>query len=128
MRKAILIVLLLLGTFVVVQASPVQAKKTIRDAGSFLKTTTDETGLKETDPVQVSAIVLNGAFALVGLIFLILMVYGGISWMLARENDEIATKARNTVKHAAIGLIIIAGAYTITYFFTDLFQRGAQVG
>lgn len=65
---------------------------------------------------QFIADIINVFFGLLGTIFIILMVYGGYTWMTASGNSEKVTKAQNTLKVAIIGIIIIASAYAITYF------------
>lgn len=60
--------------------------------------------------------VIKGALVLVGTIFLILMVYGGYIWMLARGDEAAAKKAKDIITMAIIGIIIVLAAYTITYF------------
>ena len=52
----------------------------------------------------------------VGVIFLILTIYAGITWMLARGNDQEVTKAKNLLTDSIIGLIIVFAAYAITVF------------
>lgn len=51
-----------------------------------------------------------------GIIFLVLMVIGGYKYMMARGNEEQVTEALGLMRRAIIGLIITAGAYSITYF------------
>ncbi|MEA3398203.1 MAG: hypothetical protein U9R06_00465, partial [Patescibacteria group bacterium] len=58
--------------------------------------------------------IVGTLLSFVGVIFLILMIYGGYLWMLARENEEQAKKARNIITNALIGLIIVLAAYAIT--------------
>jgi TRAP-type C4-dicarboxylate transport system permease small subunit len=58
---------------------------------------------------------------LVGVIFLILMVYGGYIWMIARGNDELISKAKDTIRSAIIGIIIVVGAYAITSYLVNAF-------
>ncbi len=52
----------------------------------------------------------------IGVIFLILMIYAGISWMTAAGNDEKVKKAKDLIINAIIGLIIVLAAYAITAF------------
>ena len=59
---------------------------------------------------------IKTGLALVGVIFLLLMVYGGYTWMIARGEEEEATKAKNTITMAAIGMAVVLIAYVITYF------------
>ena len=49
-----------------------------------------------------------------GVVFLILMIYGGYLWMLARGNEQEVEKAKNIIQNALIGLVIVLAAYAIT--------------
>lgn len=66
------------------------------------------------DPL-ISTIVQT-ALSLVGVIFLVLMIYGGYLWMTARGAEEQVTKAKNLITAAVIGLIIVLAAYAISIF------------
>ncbi len=55
----------------------------------------------------------------VGVIFLILMIAGGLMWMTASGNEERVTKAKSLITNAVIGMIIVFSAYAITYFVTE---------
>ena len=63
--------------------------------------------------------IIAGALTLVGVLFFILMLYGGITWMLARGNEEYTKRALNTIVAAIIGLIVVAASYVITKFVFD---------
>lgn len=52
----------------------------------------------------------------VGVIFFILIVYGGLMWMTAQGNDQKVAKAKELIINATIGLIIVLSAYAITSF------------
>ena len=56
------------------------------------------------------------ALSLVGLIFLILMVYAGFLWMTARGDEGQVDKARKTIISSTIGLVIVVSAYALTVF------------
>jgi hypothetical protein len=58
--------------------------------------------------------VIQVALSFLGVIFLILMIYGGFLWMTASGNEEKAGKAKKILTAAIIGLIIVIGAYAIT--------------
>ncbi|MDD5110730.1 MAG: hypothetical protein PHI63_05995 [Patescibacteria group bacterium] len=55
-----------------------------------------------------------------GLLFTILILYGGYRWMLARGNESEIDKAKSIIRSAIIGLIVTLASYsvwlTITYF------------
>lgn len=59
---------------------------------------------------------IQGALALLGVIFLALLVYGGYLWMIARGEEAEVTKAKDTIKMAVIGLAIVLAAYAITAY------------
>lgn len=75
----------------------------------------------ETDPLIIAGKVIKAVLSLLGVIFLVLMIYGGYIWMLARGNDQEVEKAKNIIKNAIIGLIVVLAAYAITAVFYDLF-------
>jgi cbb3-type cytochrome oxidase subunit 3 len=50
----------------------------------------------------------------VGVVFLALIIYGGVIWMLARGNETEVTRAKNIILYAVIGLVVVLGAYAIT--------------
>lgn len=67
----------------------------------------------------VIGIVISSALALVGVIFLVLTVYGGYIWMTARGDEGSVEKAKGTISRSVIGLVIVLAAYAITYFVID---------
>jgi hypothetical protein len=64
---------------------------------------------------------ISAALTLVGLVFLILMVYGGYLWMTARGQEEIIGKAKNIIIGTVIGLVVVVAAYAITVFVIGQF-------
>ena len=54
-----------------------------------------------------------------GVIFLILMIYAGFNWMTAGGDEEQITKARNTIRAAIIGLLIVVSAYALSVFIIE---------
>ena len=65
---------------------------------------------------------VGAALSLIGVIFLILMIYAGYNWMTAQGEEEKVEKAKDTLTRAIIGLIIVVGAYAIwNFIFNSLF-------
>ncbi len=60
--------------------------------------------------------IVTTALSLVGTIFLLLTIYGGIRWMLARGDEAEIEKGKEIIKAAIIGLVIVMSAYAITAF------------
>lgn len=65
---------------------------------------------------MVIAGVIRASLGLLALIFVILTIVSGFRWMTAGGNEEQIKSARETLKTAIIGLIIVLAAYSITYF------------
>ena len=70
-----------------------------------------------TNFIQTTAGKLIGVIlSFVGVIFLVLMIYAGVSWMTAAGNEQQVSKAKDLLINSIIGLIIIFAAYAITAF------------
>ena len=67
--------------------------------------------------------IINAFLSLFGIIFLILVIYGGYRWMMASGREEELSKAKSTIRSAVIGLIIVLSAYAISYFITQALQK-----
>jgi len=83
-------------------------------------TTGQATTLKtDTDiPAKIGTIIGAG-LSFIGILFFILIIYGGFLWMTARGNEEQVKKAIELVTQACIGLAIVAAAYLITKFIGE---------
>ena len=64
---------------------------------------------------------ISGLLGLVGTIFLVLVIYGGFTWMLAQGKEEKITKAKTIIIDASIGLGITLAAYIITRTIVAIF-------
>ena len=60
--------------------------------------------------------IIGVVLAFLGVIFLVLMIYAGLTWMTARGNEQQVTKAKDLMRDAIIGLIIVLSAYAISAF------------
>lgn len=60
--------------------------------------------------------IIGIVLSFIGVLFLILMIYAGISWMTAGGSPEKVGKAKGLIINATIGLIIVLAAYAITSF------------
>lgn len=60
--------------------------------------------------------IIQAVLSFLGVIFLILTIYGGYLWMMARGNEQQVVKAKSLLTEAVIGLIIVVAAYAISYF------------
>jgi len=63
--------------------------------------------------------VIQIALDFVGVIFLILMVYAGFLWMMARGNEQRIEKSKTLIEAAVIGLVIVLASYGISVFVIE---------
>ena len=82
-----------------------------------------ETGLASTDIRLVIARIIRVALGLLGIVALVLILYGGYVWMTAGGNEENIQKAKKILMNAAIGLIIILCAYAIASFVINALSK-----
>lgn len=66
-------------------------------------------------------IILMTLLSVLGIVFLILMIYGGVMWMAASGKEERVTKAKDIITEAIVGFIVVAAAYAFTYFILGAF-------
>lgn len=67
-------------------------------------------------PEQFIGGLVQGVFAMLGVIFLVLIVYGGVLWVVSEGDPKKTGKARGLIYHSIVGLILVFAAYGITYF------------
>lgn len=95
--------------------------QTLDQSVKFSEATDLNTGIGFT---QIISTVIQVFLSLLGIIFVILLVYGGYLWMNARGNEEQVKKAKDTIRMAIIGLVIVTSAYAITYFVFNALPDG----
>lgn len=84
-----------------------------------LETTAGTAGIKNngfSDPTSGVGTILDFVLSFIGVLFLILMIYGGFMWMTSAGNEERIKTATRVVVSAVIGLVIVLSAYAITRF------------
>lgn len=103
-------------------AAPALSGKQMFDKGLVKTGGTEGAGfanLNDRDSMAVSqkiGLVIKILLSVVGVIFLILAIYGGFKWMKAQGNEQEVTAARDIIVNAVIGLAIVMAAYAITAF------------
>jgi hypothetical protein len=91
-----------------------------------LGATASQAGLGATpdDLSVVIGTVIRTALGVVGVVFLVLMVYAGYIWMIARGDEAKVSKAKDTIVNCIIGIVIVVGAYAITSYIITQFNKG----
>lgn len=84
--------------------------------GVGLDETAGEASLENTDIAVFVGGVIRAVLALLGVIVLIFMVYGGYLWMASGGNEQMVKKSKDILFNTIIGLIIVIAAFAITNF------------
>lgn len=79
----------------------------------------DASTLSQDSIAIIIARVIRVALTLVGIIFVILIIYAGFLYLLARGEPEPVNKAKKIFQQSIIGLIIIFSAYSIATFILN---------
>jgi hypothetical protein len=85
-------------------------------------TKTADTAKFSTAQTDISALVGNiiqGFLALIGIVLFIIVIYSGITWMLAGGDSGKVQKSKDYLTNGIIGLIVVALAYAISNFVLD---------
>lgn len=77
------------------------------------------------DPLSFITTIIKVALSLLGVIFLVLTVYGGYLWMTAAGNEKQVEKAKDTLKAGVIGLAITLSAYIISVNVLQYFMKAS---
>lgn len=71
---------------------------------------------------QVLNNTLNVAYFLAGVIAVIVIIVGSITFATSAGNSANVTKAKNMILYAVVGLVVILGAFAITNFVIGRFN------
>lgn len=93
--------------------------KAFKSAQKLLQQSAGETvgkGAAEVTPGQIVGTFVNAAVGVLGVVAVILLVYGGGLWLTAAGSPEKVAKAKKVIISTIIGVIIVGLAYAITSF------------
>ena len=120
-KKIILFTIIFLSVFSL-QFAVVAQEETkplnLSNSAGFLNTAGGEAGYdpEKKDIDAIYARIIKIWLSVFGIVFLVLIIYGGFIWMTAGGSEEKVTKARQIIINSAIGLAIVMMAYAITWF------------
>ena len=69
---------------------------------------------------QIIGRIIQTALPIIGALCLAMFFWGGALWLTAGGDEKQMTKARNTLGHAFIGMVIVIGAYVIVFNIVNL--------
>ncbi len=110
----------------------------VGNAFSFLESTGVETTAKGTGHTSQkifnsagsldsgAGVIVNIVLSLVGVLFMIMLILGGILWMTAGGNEQKLERAKSTITRAIIGLAVVLLAYAISILLVTAFSDSLQ--
>ncbi|MFH0951522.1 MAG: hypothetical protein V1765_03565 [bacterium] len=84
-----------------------------------LDTTATGAGYVKKAITDIAGSAVNIVLSAIAILFLLLMIYGGMMWMTAQGNEDQVSRARKLIIAAVIGLIIVVAAFVVTSFLGD---------
>lgn len=120
MNKKIIILIIIISLGVFLFSYDCQASKFLQG----LTNTATQVGYGATvTPQQYAASIIKTAFTLIGIIFTILLIYGGYLYLTSQGDEKKVTSGKKTITTAIVGLIIIISGYSITYFIASRLEQ-----
>ncbi len=80
-------------------------------------------GLGNEDPRSIAANIINIILGFLGILAVVLILFGGFKWMTAAGNEDKVAEAKKLLVAGVIGLIIILAAYALAAFILDAVFR-----
>lgn len=108
----------------IVRAEPqAESKNDLGGALEFVNGAASSAGFSTTGatPITVAGSLVNTFLSLIGIVFIILIIYAGFKWMTAGGNEEQVNKAKTTIINSVIGIAVVMGAWFIYVFVGRIF-------
>ncbi|MFA5644171.1 MAG: IPT/TIG domain-containing protein [Patescibacteria group bacterium] len=86
----------------------------------------DEINLSSKDPRTMVSRIINISLSVLGIVAIIIIIFGGFIWMMSEGNEEKVAQAKNILKAGIIGLAIILASWGIASFVLN--QLGKATG
>jgi hypothetical protein len=125
MKKSVLIIILCLIGLALVTSSVLAYG--FGDSIGLIDQSAGQTGLTQKDPGVIFAGIIKAILGLLGAIFITLIIYGGITWMIAGGNDQRVGSAKKVLTSAVLGLVLVIGSYSITIFIATAIERAGPI-
>lgn len=120
-KKIIIFTTIFLLTFFILAQGVIAGDYGLTETAGGAGLPTSEVG---TDIPTLIGQIVGAGLAFIGIIFFLLIIYGGFMWMTARGNEQQVTKAKDLIASAVIGLVIVLAAYAITYYIGTTLTGG----
>ena len=116
-----LLMFLVFGFFIPAQISAV-------DLGMEYAENLDLPTAEDDDVRDMAVTIIKYLITFLGIIAVVIILYGGFVWMTAAGNDDRVSKAKNIIIAGIIGLIIVIAAFAIVTFIIGMTEDALDGG
>ena len=96
--------------------------KLFADIEDQTKKAVNNAGTASTASAAIGTI-LNSVYIIIGIVAVIFIIVGGVSYMTSQGDSNKLTKAKHTIMYSLIGLVIAVLAFAITTFILNQFTK-----
>lgn len=86
------------------------------DLTSNLVSVNSDAGLGSSELTATIGLLIQALLSILGVIFLLLIIYAGFMWMTAAGESKKVDKSKDILITAVVGLVILLSAYAISNF------------
>jgi len=101
------------------RALPLAARAQLSEAQSDLTDIGTALGGTQSDLPTLVGAIINVLLSVLGIVFVILVVYAGFLYLTSQGETKNVDKAKKLLTQSVIGLVIIVAAYAISSFVID---------
>lgn len=83
-------------------------------------------GSAGTDPREVAARIINVALGFLGIIAVVIVLFGGFKWMTAAGNEDKVEEAKKILGAGVIGLVIVLAAWALATYVIGVVWNTTQ--
>lgn len=105
---------------------PVAHAASLDDATTNLGNVREETGLQDAELTETIGKLIGVLLSFLGVIFLLLIIYAGFTWMTAQGDPKAVGKAKDILITSVVGLVILLSAYAISSFVIESLQSAVS--
>lgn len=125
-KQVLFMFALMVGALTLVSFIPVASASFITDSDN-LEAVRNATG-GESDIRKLVLKILNFFLTFLGILAVIMVVYGGVTYVTSAGNDEAIGNAKKIIMYAVVGLIVILLSFAIIRTVLDAGTGGSAVG
>ncbi|MFB6225852.1 MAG: pilin [Candidatus Paceibacteria bacterium] len=114
--------------FGVLIGAPMQSTNASTQEDFGINSIKKTTKLGKSGLVQTVTQIINVALGLLGIVAVVIILWGGFKWMTAGGSEEKVSDARQIIFQGIIGLAIILSAFAITQFVLGSLSKATGTG